>query len=362
MRRFIHLINKVQSVSIPSFSRKIHPCVLEDTAFQLANFHRRLLHCRYVTTSIASTTQQSTSRLSRNDTDLPETLAGEEGLDDNSKGKQSLQVPPDADETSLSEEIQPVVSERKALEENLSTLKFPSHYKVVCTADPNQMNAHIISLLSKNEHVFGLDMEWQPQFKKGQPQNRVALIQICGHDTILLFQVAKLKCLPSELVRFLNNPRLFKSGVNILGDGNKLHKDFNVITNGLVELDIMTKHIQSPLLGQTKLRSLNALTCLFLKHKLSKSKKVRLSNWAQRSLTPKQIEYAASDAYASYKLCTIFRDMLLEQKKTHITTFIIHLSKGLPKAEPQQEDKEMAEPRKATQTTTVIIQKRAVKG
>ena len=45
----------------------------------------------------------------------------------------------------------------------------------------------------KDEVVFGLDMEWQPQFRKGQPQHKTALIQICGSDTILLFQVANLK-------------------------------------------------------------------------------------------------------------------------------------------------------------------------
>ena len=70
--------------------------------------------------------------------------------------------------------------------------------------------------------------------------------------------------LPTEVVKFLKNPNLFKSGVNIRGDGLKLHRDFNVLTNGLVELMIMTQHIDSPLLLETHRRSLSALTSLFV--------------------------------------------------------------------------------------------------
>ena len=70
--------------------------------------------------------------------------------------------------------------------------------------------------------------------------------------------------LPTEVVKFLKNPNLFKSGVNIRGDGLKLHRDFNVLTNGLVELMIMTQHIDSPLLSETHRRSLSALTSLFV--------------------------------------------------------------------------------------------------
>ncbi|KAG2223267.1 hypothetical protein INT45_006993 [Circinella minor] len=166
--------------------------------------------------------------------------------------------------------------------------------------------SQIIIKISKKESVFGLDIEWQPQFKKGQPQHKTALIQICGNDTILLFQVVQLKVLPAELVKFLKDPHIFKSGVNIRGDGLKLHRDFNVLTNGLVELMIMTQYIDSPLLMITHRRSLSALTSLFLERNMPKSKSVRLSNWSRRNLTAKQQEYAACDAYVSFFLLIMF--------------------------------------------------------
>jgi hypothetical protein len=39
-------------------------------------------------------------------------------------------------------------------------------------------------------NVLGFDMEWKPSFVRGQPENRVALIQLANQDTILLLQLA----------------------------------------------------------------------------------------------------------------------------------------------------------------------------
>lgn len=38
--------------------------------------------------------------------------------------------------------------------------------------------------------VLGFDLEWKPNFIKGNPENPVALVQIASEDTILLIHVA----------------------------------------------------------------------------------------------------------------------------------------------------------------------------
>ncbi|KAI7849232.1 ribonuclease H-like domain-containing protein [Circinella umbellata] len=258
---------------------------------------------------------------------------------------------------SQQQEQEPTSTSQQLAEElsrtNYPNIQYPNHYTVICTSDPREMNIQIASLLSKNEVVFGLDIEWQPQFKKGYPQHKTALIQICGNDTILLFQVAQLKVLPTELVKFLKDPNIFKSGVNIRGDGLKLHRDFNVLTNGLVELMTMTQYIDSPLLMVTHRRSLSTLTSLFLERNMPKTKSVRLSNWSKRNLTAKQQEYAACDAYASFKLCTLFRDLLLKQHKSHVTAFIIHLSSEVSpsKASTSKTDQKTQEQKSSSSST-----------
>ena len=129
--------------------------------------------------------------------------------------------------------------------------------------------------------MYGLDLEWPVIIQKGITQPKTALIQICGFDTILLFQTSKLDCklalsnpyfirltlsaaLPVELVQFLEDPMIFKAGVKVFNDGRKLQRDFGVVTNGLIELGDAAKSIDSPLLEKTSLRSLSVFINLFV--------------------------------------------------------------------------------------------------
>ena len=36
---------------------------------------------------------------------------------------------------------------------------------------------------------IGFDLEWRPTFRKGQPENRVALVQLATADTVILLHV-----------------------------------------------------------------------------------------------------------------------------------------------------------------------------
>lgn len=98
--------------------------------------------------------------------------------------------------------------------------------------------------------------------------------------------------------RFFQDKKLLKSGVNIGSDGLKLQRDFGLITNGLVELRDLAEITTSDKIQITHLRSLRALTGIFMEQHMPKGK-VRVSNWAKPDLTPQQIRYAAMDAYVS---------------------------------------------------------------
>lgn len=41
--------------------------------------------------------------------------------------------------------------------------------------------------------VFGFDVEWKPVFLKGQPENKVALIQLANNEVIYLLQVSAMQ-------------------------------------------------------------------------------------------------------------------------------------------------------------------------
>ena len=83
---------------------------------------------------------------------------------------------------------------------------------------------------------LGFDLEWRPTYKKGAPENPVALIQLANEHSIMLFQVSCMRGrhytpypsanqnthiflaeFPSELKQVLESPHIVKAGVGIQG-------------------------------------------------------------------------------------------------------------------------------------------------
>ncbi|KAL1928906.1 hypothetical protein VTP01DRAFT_1965 [Rhizomucor pusillus] len=208
----------------------------------------------------------------------------------------------------------------------LPVMSYPDHYAVRCINNIKEANRHLLELKRSGDFIFGLDLEWRPQFRKGEKENKTALIQICNKDTILLLQVSRMFRLPTELISFLECPKIYKAGVNISGDGNKLQRDFGIATKGLLELSAMAELSNAPVLQRTHRRSLSALTAMFLEKCMAKGK-VRMSNWAAATLKPKQKLYAATDAYASYALATKLYKMLSDDNRNKLPLFHVDSNK-----------------------------------
>ncbi|KAI7906080.1 ribonuclease H-like domain-containing protein [Cokeromyces recurvatus] len=206
--------------------------------------------------------------------------------------------------------------------DSLPELRFPGYYKIDCVNTIEDTNKHILDLANGSQtKFFGLDFEWRPTFVKGQPENKISLVQICSEDRILLIQLSSMRKFPVELRNFLENRELYKSGVNIRADGHKIYRDFGIFTNGLVELAEVAESTQSPKLKIIHQRSLRALTALFLEKRMAKGN-VRVSDWSRKKLSANQIKYAALDAYASYQLM-VSLDMIRDKNKLIDT---IHLA------------------------------------
>ncbi|KAI9478376.1 MAG: ribonuclease H-like domain-containing protein [Benjaminiella poitrasii] len=224
----------------------------------------------------------------------------------------------------------------KAYTETLPDLDYPSHYKVDCVNTLEEANARIRHLMDHNKNTFfGLDFEWKPTFIKGQPENKISLVQICTADTILLIQLSWIQGFPQELRNFFENKELLKGGVNIGADGLKVFRDFKIFTNGLVELSELAESTGSPKLNIIHLRSLNALTAIMLDQKMAKGG-VRVSDWSKKNLSPKQIRYAALDAYASYQLLTYMNQLRDKTKPIRIRHLIDEASAIIKNAEKKQ--------------------------
>ncbi|KAL7747779.1 hypothetical protein RI367_006903 [Sorochytrium milnesiophthora] len=161
-----------------------------------------------------------------------------------------------------------------------------------------QVTATLISDLRSEDDVYGFDLEWPVTYRIGGSQEPVALMQIASRKHILLLHVAHMPQLPSALVDFLTDASKRKVGLNIQNDAQKLKKDRNVAISGLIELWDYARVAERPLNGRS---SLQRLVAHFLQADLPKPEE-RVSNWAAETLTPKQLHYAANDAYVSLEL------------------------------------------------------------
>ncbi|CAH9120883.1 unnamed protein product [Cuscuta epithymum] len=153
---------------------------------------------------------------------------------------------------------------------------------------------------SKEEAVaLGFDMEWKPSFKKGVSPGKAAVMQICGDmDNCYVFHIFH-SGISQNLQLLLENNTIPKVGVGIAIDAKKAFKDHNVCVSSLVDLSTLANQ---KVHGGPSKRSLSSLSLEFLYQELPKENFIRLGNWETDILSEKQLDYAATDAYISWKL------------------------------------------------------------
>lgn len=141
----------------------------------------------------------------------------------------------------------------------------------------------------KGASVVGFDTETRPSFRKGKSYSP-SLVQVAMEDEVFLFHIKELG-LSESLCAFFMDPGVLKTGVAILDDMRALAKLYPFEPAGLVDLADVARHHR---IAQQGLRGLAAY---FLGVRISKGE--QCSNWGRAELTPKQISYAATDAWMS---------------------------------------------------------------
>ena len=153
------------------------------------------------------------------------------------------------------------------------------------------MEPAVESLLMET-NVLGFDTETRPTFKKGD-YFPPALIQFANETCVYLFRISQTKTL-APLLPLLESETVLKAGIAIRDDVKALKKEEDFSPQGFVEITQLTTQ-----LGYTN-RGLRGLAGLIMQGRISKGAQV--SNWAQAELQPKQIRYAATDAWISREL------------------------------------------------------------
>jgi hypothetical protein len=151
----------------------------------------------------------------------------------------------------------------------------------------------------RRERVVGFDTETRPAFQKGESY-LPSLVQVATARRVYLLQLQQLDC-SREVAELLADPRIVKAGVALAGDVGQLQRLFPFTAAAVVDIGQIAKRHGNQ---QSGLRNLAAL---FLGWRIAKG--ARTTNWSAPSLTPAQIGYAATDAWASRELYLRFEEL-----------------------------------------------------
>lgn len=149
------------------------------------------------------------------------------------------------------------------------------------------------------ESAVGFDTETRPAFRKGE-SHLPALAQVATARAVYLFPLQRLDC-SRLLVRLLGEPRIVNAGVALADDLRQLKQLFHFEAAAVLDLGHVARRHG---LKQTGLRN---LTGIFLGTRIPKGTKT--TNWAARRLTPQQVAYAATDAWACRELYLRFAEL-----------------------------------------------------
>lgn len=147
--------------------------------------------------------------------------------------------------------------------------------------------------LLMHERIVGFDTETKPTFRKGK-LNAPSLVQCAGADIVFLFQLQWVAMGP-ELASVLAAPHIIKAGVSVREDVHELQKMYSFTPANLVDLGEVARACKLETFG------LRNLAANFFEWRISKGP--QCSNWGQTNLSPRQVSYAATDAWIGREVC-----------------------------------------------------------
>lgn len=195
----------------------------------------------------------------------------------------------------------------------LPVVTFPGRIITIITA--GEAEKAVDYLLSSD--ILGVDTETKPTFHRGE-QHKVALLQVSNRDTCFLFRLNLTDITPA-IKRLLEDTTVKKIGLSWHDDIRSLEHRQTFEPGLFFDLQDMVGD-----LGVKDL-SLQKIYANIFHQKISKRQ--RLSNWEAPTLSDKQKEYAAIDAWS----CIQLYEEILRLEKTNDYELI-----NVPEPESQQ--------------------------
>ena len=173
--------------------------------------------------------------------------------------------------------------------------RYEGEVRLVATRDAMEQAAADFA----QERVIGFDTETRPSFRVGE-SHPPALAQAATARAVYLFQLQRMD-FASVLGALLSSHRTVKAGVGLGDDLRQLRKSFAFEPAAIVDLGAVARRHQLEKSG------VRALAALFLGIRIPKGAKT--TNWATQRLSPQQVAYAATDAWACREIYLEFEKL-----------------------------------------------------
>ena len=144
--------------------------------------------------------------------------------------------------------------------------------------------------------LVGFDTEAKPTFRAGEKSSGPHVVQFALSDKAFIFQLHRPVCEKTS-AELIASGRVVKVGFGLKNDHGQIRNRLGVVPQAVIDLDLVFR--QRGYKGQIGVR---AAMGAVLHRSFPKSKSITTSNWAAAELTPKQLRYAANDAYAALKI------------------------------------------------------------
>jgi len=156
----------------------------------------------------------------------------------------------------------------------------------------------------REERLVGFDTETRPAFKPGESY-LPSIAQFATARAVYLFRVQQRE-LADAMREILSAENVIKAGVSVTDDLRNLKRVFQFDERSVVDLGVVARRHG---MKQTGVRNLAGI---FLGTRIPKGAKT--TNWAARRLTPQQITYAATDAWACRELYLRFKELKIFER------------------------------------------------
>jgi ribonuclease D len=141
-------------------------------------------------------------------------------------------------------------------------------------------------------HV-GFDTESKPVFVAGAPQTGPEVIQFATATHAFIVQTATAG-VEAFLQAMIESDEVVKVGFGLASDRPQIHRKLGLRLGKSIDLSHLVRR-----LGFKDAVGLKTAVAVVLGQRLAKSRKATTSNWANPTLSPQQLQYAANDAHAS---------------------------------------------------------------